>query len=967
MPHAPHPAASKDAAAGFAFSLKGGPPALPIKNGEKMSSLKLRHSLVLGGSMLVLSTIGLAQTAKAQEASTAAALQAQAVLSGNIYDEAGSALPGARVIIPELGVETTTDLQGGFVLTAPESGNVTVEVRYLGRPAFNQPVTLSGRSTSLNLVVPRGEESDIVVTAASIVDNTARALNQQRQAINTTNVVSSDAIGRFPDPNIAEALQRVAGIGIERDQGEGRYINVRGAPADFTAVSIDGVTVTAPSPTTRAIDLDTIPSDIVANLEVSKSLLPYQDADSIAGAVNIATRSAFDSRGFRLSASAGLSHNQMGGTSDRRAALSVSNRFGAEKQFGVLLSGSYSRTDRKLDNVENAWASIGNSLYGVTETLFKDYDTKRERIAATGALEWRPAPGSRLYLRGSYSRFEDNEFRNRLSILWTEGTLQPGATNTSATYTNTRIEKQVRHRVQRNEIYTATAGGEHRLGGGKIEYSGTYTKSEQTYPRRDELLFRSTLRPRQSYDFANPDNPDYSLFTTGEHLQVDRFAFRENAYRANDTFNDEWTFQTKVEFPSTFAGVPVTYSFGGRYRDRNVTANEERFRDRRASAAPTATLASFLTDIESTNFDYLLGNKFNPTLADQYFDLTRPTSERRMPQSITADYTGSEKILGIFGMGQFDLGSTLVVAGVRYETTDFRGAAPTFNESTSAIGEAVAKSRYGRWFPNLTVRHNFTDNLIGRFALTRAINRPNFVDLVPRVVENTDSAIVRVTSGNPLLRPTLSNNVDAGLEYYLQPLGMISVNGFYKDLKDYRYTVTRNGTYLGAAAELTRPENAPEGHLYGVEVNWQQQFTFLPGLLSGFGVFANYTWTEAEVKLAQPYAGRQIMPLPGNSKHSWNAALFYERGPLNLRVSYTKRSDYLNEINANDANLDLYWEGRGQLDVTGSYQLLKNVGIFVEAKNLTNSPGVRYYGTRERVYEYEKFGYTLFGGVRVKF
>lgn len=937
-----------------------------------------QRRLRIGGSLLALSVLPVLQTAQANEMSLTAA-EARAVLSGSLYDEAGSALPGARVSIPELGVETTSDLQGGFVLAVPGQGDVTVQIRYIGRPPFSRKVTLTGGRTAIDIVVPRGEGADIVVTAASIVDNTARALNQQRQAENTTNVVSSDAIGRFPDPNIAEALQRVAGIGIERDQGEGRYINVRGAPADFTAVSVDGVAITAPSPTTRAIDLDTIPSDIVANLEISKTLLPSQDADSIAGAVNIATRSAFDSKGFRLSGSAGASHNQMGG-SDRRASLSASNRFGADRQFGILLSGSYSRTDRRLDNVENAWDLVerpeGGEVYSLIESLFKDYNTKRERIAATGALEWRPDAGTRLYLRSSYSRFEDDEYRNLLGIVWEDGKLQPGATESAATYANTRITKQIRHRTQLNEIYTATVGGENRLGEGRVEYSGTYTKSNQTYPRRDEIVFRSSLRPTQSYDFSkNPDQPDYSLFTTGEHLQTDRYGFYETTYRSNDTFNTEWAAQVKVEVPATLAGVPVTYSVGGRFRDRSVTANEERLRDRRASSAPDGGLAGMLSDIESQNYGYFLGYKLVPSLVDDYLDQTRATltaAERRIPQSITADYEANEKILGIFGMARFDLPSTLIVAGVRYETTDFRGTAPTYDESagvpaTDRIGMAVAKSRYGRWFPNLTVRHEFTDDLIGRFALTRAINRPNFVDIVPRIVENTDSSVTRITSGNPSLRPTLSNNIDAGLEYYIRPLGLISVNGFYKDLKDYRFTVTRDGSYLGADAEFTRPENAPDGHLYGFEVNWQQQFTFLPGLLSGFGVFANYSWTDAEVTLAQPYAGRKTMPLPGNSRHSWNAALFYEKGPVNLRVSYTKRSNYLNEINADDANLDLYWEGRGQLDVTGSYQLLKNIGLFFEAKNLTNSPGVRYYGARKRVYEYEKFGYTLFGGVRVKF
>lgn len=933
-----------------------------------MTSFVLRRSLALGCSILSIAVMG-ASPAMAANEPVNEAPQRWSVVVGHVYDEAGSALPGARIVATELNAETTTGLQGEFSLPVPEQGQVTIEVQYLGRPAVRQTVTLSGRRTAIELIVPRGEGFDVVVTGASIIDNTARALNQQRQADNTTTVISSDAIGRFPDPNIAEALQRASGIGIERDQGEGRYVNVRGAPADFSTVSIDGVPVTAQSASTRAIDLDTIPSDVVANLEVTKTLLPSQDADAISGAINISTRSAFDSKGLRIIGSAGMSHNQFGNTNDYRAALTVSDRFGPGRQLGFLLSGSYSKTQRQPDNVENVWERNAAGQYRIVETLFKDYDTSRERIAATGALEWRPDAGSRIYLRGSYSRFEDDEIRNRLGIVWNDGTLQAGSTDTRATYTNTRFNKQVRHRIQKNEIYTAVAGGEHRIGGAKLEYSAAYSRSEQTYPRRDELLYRSTVRPTLTYDVNNPDNPDYSLFTSGEHLQLSNYSFRENAFRSNDTLNDEWSFQTRFEVPANIGSVPATFSFGGRYRDRSVVADEERLRSQVAGQAPSETLGNLLIDARSQNYDYLLGNKFDVGKVDAYFDRARATSDRRIPQSITADYEANEKVLGVFSMIRFDLDKTTVIAGVRYEYTDFDGSAPTYDGRpgvTDRFGTANAKNSYGRWFPNLTVRHAFTPELIGRFALTRGINRPSFADIVPRVVETTDSSVNRVTSGNPDLRPTLSNNVDAGIEYYLRPVGLISVNAFYKDLTDYRYTVTRTGPYLTGTAEFTRPENAPDGKLYGFEVNWQQQFSFLPGLLGGFGVFANYTWTDAEIELAQPYAGRTIMPLPGQSRSSWNAALFYERGPFNARVSYTKRSDYLGEINANDGNLDIYWEGRGQLDVTGSYQFTKNVGLFVEAKNLTNSAGVRYYGVRERVYEYEKFGYTLFGGFRVK-
>jgi TonB-dependent receptor len=906
----------------------------------------------------------LAASVDAPAATPAGAPVEGPIVSGRIYDASGLALPGARIVVEGTGAQATTNLQGEFTIPTPDAnGDVTLLIDYLGRLPVTRTITAAerGRAVSFTLPAASGGEGDIVVVGASLVDNTARALNQQRTADNTITVISADAIGRFPDPNIAEALQRAPGVGIERDQGEGRYINVRGAPSEWSAISVDGIQIPSVDPTTRAVDLDTIPSDIVANLEVTKSLLPYQDADSIAGAVNITTRSPFDRKGFALTGMGGLSYNQFGKGHDYRGSAAVSDTFGQDRQFGVLLSGSYSSTHRRPDNVENTWSQTPAGLR-VTETLFKDYDTKRQRIAGTGAFEWRPSDATHAWVRGTYARFQDDEFRDRLGILWSEGTLQAGSTDRTATYTNTRIEKQVRHRKQVNEIWTVTGGLEQRLGDGTIRADVAYSETSQTYPRRDELLFRSTLRPTLSYNFADADLPSYSLFTSKEYLQTGTFAFRENAFRSNTTKNDELTVAIRTDLP---IAEYVTLSTGGKYRERHISADEERFRDRRASAAPSQTLAGLLSDQDSRNFDYDLGKRFDTGLADAYYDAAKATSERRLPQSLTADYTAEESILGLFGMTKYVNGGTTLVAGLRVETTNFQSSAPSVSR-TGAIVTASGKAGYVDFFPNLTLRQAFTPNLILRAALSRAINRANFPQLAPRVLETTEGNTIRVESGNPRLNPTLANNVDAGLEYYIRPLGVISVNGFYKDLTDYRYTLNRQGVYLGLPAIFSSPINARKGELYGVELNWQQQLSFLPGLLGGLGVFANYTYTQGHATFDGTYGGRSRFALPGQSTHMWNASVFYERGPVNLRVAYTKRSDYLDEINADNPALDLYWEGRGQLDVTGSVQLMKGINLFAEGKNLTNTPGVRYFGERFRTYEYEKFGYSIFAGVRVK-
>jgi TonB-dependent receptor len=316
-------------------------------------------------------------------------------------------------------------------------------------------------------------------------------------------------------------------------------------------------------------------------------------------------------------------------------------------------------------------------------------------------------------------------------------------------------------------------------------------------------------------------------------------------------------------------------------------------------------------------------------------------------------------------MTDLDFGRLSLVAGLRVERTETEGSAPVFNAATGAIATRTDKRSYTDVFPGLTLRYEISDAFIARAAVTRGMMRPDFTDIVPRALESQEGTLLVVQQGNPELKPTLSDNLDASLEYYFEPIGVLSVSGFYKDLQDYNYTLRSSGSYLGTPAAIITPENA-DGELFGVELAWQQQFTQLPGWLSGFGVFANFTYVDASIDLGRTYAGRSSFPLPGQSETVSNFALFYEKGPVSLRLSYTDRSDYLDEINAEDGALDLYWAGRDQIDFTGSYQFSKRFEGFVEAKNLTNSKGIRYYGKASRVYEYEQFGYSVFLGARLK-
>lgn len=914
-------------------------------------------------------TFGLAGPAVAA-VDTPAMAAASPTVYGRVVNADGSPLSGAEVIVRGSGERVVTDGQGRFILNARE-GETVFDVRYIGLPSATR-TAMAGGDEAVSLTITLGQPNDtnledIVVTGV-ITDGIARSLNQQRNADGTVNVLSADAIGRYPDPNVAESLGRVQGIAIQRDQGEGRYINVRGAPSAFTAVSVDGVAIPAVSPTTRAVDLDTLPSDIVSTVEVSKTLLPSQDADSIAGAVNISTRSPFDAGGLAIGGYAGASYNDYGG-SDVRAGATLSNVFGADETIGALVSVSFSETNRRPENVENAWVyDSGLNRYLLEESLFKDYETERTRTAVTGALEFRPSDSTRISLRGSFAEFRDDEFRDTLRFGYSDGTLQAGSTDHSATFTGARIYKALRHRTQDNQITTLSLSGEHVYDNGAVlDASVAWARSEQTYPHRDELVYRSGSRTL-SYDTTEHYQPTYSAFGDGYYLDPANYSFRENTYRSNTTEQEDTSFKVNYSTPTVLGGQSAVVSFGVKYSSRDVTADEERYRDRSAAANPGA-LASLLTSRPSTNYDYNLGVKMDHELVVDYFETvyvqSTSAAARRVPQSITADYTAGEDILAGYGQARFDMGATNLIVGLRVEQTRFDGSALQVPVSGAPVPVTVSRDDTD-YFPNLTVRHSFSDNLIGRFAVTRAISRPEYADIVPRVLETSDAGSITVERGNPDLRPTLSNNIDAGLEYYLRPLGVISVNAFYKDLTDYRFTLNARETYNGTPNALVSESRNADGHLAGIEFNWQQTFDFLPGWASSFGVFANYTVTDAEIKTDTPYGGRTSFTLPGQSDSMYNVALFYEDFGFSARLSYTHRGDFLEEINADVPGLDLWVEERGQLDFTTSYDFGNGMELFGEAKNLSNSAGVRYYGSRERTYEYEKFGYNVFVGIRFK-
>jgi TonB-dependent receptor len=329
-------------------------------------------------------------------------------------------------------------------------------------------------------------------------------------------------------------------------------------------------------------------------------------------------------------------------------------------------------------------------------------------------------------------------------------------------------------------------------------------------------------------------------------------------------------------------------------------------------------------------------------------------------------------------MGEFDIGNATIIAGVRFEQTDTEYSAYDilFIDGDAEPPAAVSgENDYTHTLPSLHLRWALQDDLLLRAAWTNTLGRPSYEVLAPfRLfeIEEDDPGVYQgeAEQGNPDLVPLESMNFDLALEWYLTSGGILAAGVFYKDIDNpifTRITEIEEEEYEGrffSELEITTTDNADSGEIFGVELNYQQQFIGLPSFFSGFGVALNYTYTDSE---ANVFDRDDPVPFFLQSEHVGNAALFYERSGFEARVAYTYYSTYLDAV-GDDVSQDLYFDDRGQLDFKASYQFTEHFNAFVEVLNINDAP-LRMYSGKEsgRLAENEIYSWNAIAGIQMKF
>ncbi len=958
----------------------------------------MKHHMLNGvcATALLVSAAGLGGAAWATE------------LSGVISGADGAVrLEGVRVRIEELDRTALTNRDGVYRFTDLPAGDYTLNLSYLGAEDQTITVTIGDADMARDIVMdaglPQAEQIVVYGQAGSLFD----ALNQKRASTSLIDVLSADAIGQFPDENVSEAVRRVAGVLVENDQGEGRFVTIRGLNPELNATSINGVRVPAPESDIRGVALDVIDSEVLEGIIINKSLTPDMDGDAIGGSIDIRTTTAFDrGEGLNLTGELGGSYNELTEEFTPKIAASYSDLF-LNDTLGVAITASYREREFATENqeVDGPW-QVEDGVFWNEELELRDYIVTRERTNVSANLDYRPNDDHQFYLRTLYSLFSDQEFRRRVevkldsadiigvdgnTVLFQGVRLDPDgdvitedacdALGDDCEEAGIEVDRDSKDRLEEQRIWSVQLGGESRFDSWTADYSLAFSHAEEEEPgpgNLDVVTFRREELDGATIGFNGADllNPQIVV------PAADAFPYAEpGAYEIDEwelirglAEDDELALAVNLRRDFLIGGAEAFLKGGAklRQREKSYDATVEIYEE------GDVTLGDFV----GANADFPLA-QFGPFpdagAISRFFFANRGgaielNADDTFVASTVEDYTAEEDIFAVYAMGGYERGPLNIVGGVRVESTELSAnATQVRDENPVAVS---IEDDYKDVLPSITLRYELTDDIVLRGAAYRALARPTFAGIAPRAeIEGIEGAAAEEgEGGNRNLERQVADNFDLGVEWYIGGNGILSAGVFYKEIDDYIAEIQFiDSEFFGLTfEEFNSFTNLDDASITGIELSYSQALTMLPAPFDGLILGANATFLDGEARFggAGTASAARTIDLPKLSDTLANVVLGYDKGRFDVRLSYAYRSEYLDEINGGfDDGLDRFVDEHGQWDLTGRFRVTDNVRLYGELKNLNDEPFLAYTHVEGRrvLLQYEEYGFTANVGLKVSY
>jgi TonB-dependent receptor len=860
-------------------------------------------------------------------------------------------------------------------------GLFMIYMKYLLAGAAIAPLAVILPAHAQETVAAADAPVEVVVFGTRAAER--QAMGQKKAALITKEVITANDAGKLPDQNVAEVVARMPGVTVADDQGEGRYVVIRGLDPALAAVRINGQDAAAPETDTRSVKLDTIPTGLIGSVEVIKDQTAEYDASAMAGAVNIKTLSAFDRKKPFVTARYSAGYIELNEKTSYDADLTAGTRFGANGEFGIVAALNASRRPQASDNLQGseAWEDVNEDGHVVPDAWkLRDYYVIRNRQGAALNFDYKPNDDIHLYAHTLFSHFTDMEQRQQFGVSFSKATYSD-QTDTTGDYTAGKVAKRdAKYRFEDEHISTVNLGGEFRLGAGKLEVDVTNsTAIKDDDPRYNfSYVTKGKKDASGSYDLSDvlyTVTPNALAYDASDYVadeaELEADHYRENLNQASVNYT----------LPTTLFGADTTFKMGVKYSDRHKRSNVEyRLYD-------VSNSGLSLADYQSYTGATLYDGKYNfgPTVdflkslaaAEAAGVMTADTlvMADTAAGELGSDYDVSETVTAGYVQATIENGGLTLVPGVRVEHTSNESAAKSFDAaSITSVDEldipfnSFGKKDYTDVFPSLVGRYDFSGNSLVRFAATTSIGRPNYVDLAPTIYYDSEAEELQL--GNADLKPLTSVNLDAGYEHYFANKGMISVAAFYKSIDNPIFSTghtAENETIKGTVYNdvlVTQPENLKSAKVSGIELSYIMQYDMLPAPFDGLGTSLNFTVQKSSSDGA-PGRSDEVS-LINTSDQSATAEVTYEKYGWTARVAYTYRSKYLDTLGESKAT-DIYTAANGKLDIKIGYALNDNWQVFVEGKNLNESEWRRYIGNSKQLVENEFYGRTYRVGASAKF
>ncbi|MBV5314746.1 MAG: TonB-dependent receptor [Prolixibacteraceae bacterium] len=848
-------------------------------------------------------------------------------------------LVGATIYIKELKQGTISGLDGSFVIKNIPKGNYTIQCSYISYQTIERKISVTEselQNSDFTLIPQYTELDEVNVVGRSDKSTDISARSSERNSNQVINVVSAKTIELSPDLNVANALQRMSGVTLDKSSsGSGQYALLRGMDKRYNYTLVNGIKIPSTHNKHRYVSLDMFPSDMVDRIEVSKTLTPNMEGDAVAGAVNLVMKNAPDNLLVQANVSAGYSHffsendfqtfssktNNLKSPYERNehgyrtvpsdfpnqnliiktvdvpinayGNLTLGNRF-FKKRLGWILSGSYQNTYTGENSLyfKDDLSRDGKNLPVLISMQERIYNENKRNYGIHNKFDYQFNDRHRIQLYAAYLDFATNQLREVQS------------TDLAVSYDpdngNLNRSHSSRFRFNSQSLFTTTLQGDHRIFEMlSANWSAVYSKASNQTPDEATVKYGNGLESfkpvRQYIDFDGSDR-----------------IWRRNS-------DEDKAGYLNFTYTPTVFGSKAEIISGAMYREKNRTSFYNKY-TLNAIVRKSDNTTSFYSEkgVDWNTYDGIIWQVYNP----------------RGTVAVGENYDAFETVMAAYSMFRVDIQKIQVCGGVRVENTE-QGYSMKY-----PIGEPNpdGSQKYTDVLPSIHLKYSPFQNQNFRLSYYRAINKPGFQEIVPYI----DASEEPVTAGNKNLRHAVADNFDLRWEFFPGQLDQVMVGTFYKRLKDpIEFAFDK---FMNVSQQIVyAPINSDKATNYGIELDVIKYYR-------EWGVKGNYTLTRSEITSEKLSRGKdangnditeyvsQTRPLFGQSAHVGNISLLYKgsNNGFSSQLAFSYTGDRIYTVSRYIDN-DLWQKGFWQLDASAEKKLNHGISLFVKAHNLLNS------------------------------